>query len=136
MLDDVGLRLVLVVVVAIMALTIMINKRFLSKQHPAKTVKVRRFAVSAVLIVNLFLAYPLSVVEFPYTLAYIFAPLLVWGVALFVLGVTVDYCESHTQATPTVAATQHPKGAIQGYSAQSPVDRIYAWETMQQRSQP
>ena len=120
------------------ALILMIRKKYLSTDSLSqkvtyRTITVRRAATSFAISLSLYLSYRLEVYDFPYTLAYFIALPLVWIIATFVFWNVVEYLDGREKR---IAASQVVKPATsKTYPQQSPVDKIYAWETQQQRMQ-
>ena len=114
------------------ALILMVRKKYLSAtaknaQVSYRAITVRRLSVSFAIALGLYLSYRLELREFPYTLAYYFALPLLWVVCIIAFWLVVDYLDaSKSKAAIPVASSKN-----QSYTNESPVDRIYAWSSLQ-----
>lgn len=111
------------------ALILMIRKDYLTfdkNKTKAKPIAMRRLSTSFAIALSLYLSYRLEIYDWPYTLAYYVALPLLWIVCTIVFWHVVDRVTKQPAATPVTA---QPTG--RATYQQSPVDRIYAWETQQ-----
>ena len=122
------------------ALILMIRKKYLSADSvnakvTYRAIAVRRAATSFAIVLSLYLSYRLEVYDFPYTLVYFIALPTVWLWATIIFWNVVEYLdrrEKQIAARQVVKPTANSKATYQ----QSPVDKIYAWESQQGMQQP
>ena len=122
--------IVVVICLSIVALVLLSRKRYLSfsPNTPDRTISQRRLALSFAIALCLYLTYRLEVENFPYTLFYWVALPGLWAVASAVFWHAIDYVDKRASHTPLTVTPI--KGHV--YPQQSPVDRIYAWESQHQ----
>lgn len=129
------MMLVASICLSAVALILMIRKKYLSADSvnakvTYRAIAVRRAATSFAIVLSLYLSYRLEVYDFPYTLVYFIALPTVWVYATIVFWNVVEYLDRREKQ---IAASQVVKPAnSRAYPQQSPVDKIYAWETQQQ----
>ncbi len=133
------MMLVASICLSAVALILMIRKKYLSVDSvnakvTYRTIAVRRAATSFAITLSLYLSYRLEVYDFPYTLVYFIALPTVWLWATIIFWNVVEYLDRREKQ---IAASQVVKPTnSRTYPQQSPVDKIYAWESQQQGLQP
>ena len=121
------------------ALILMIRKKYLSVDSvnakvTYRTIAVRRAATSFAITLSLYMSYRLEEYDFPYTLVYLLALPTEWLWATIIFWNVVEYLDRREKQ---IAASQVVKPTnSRTYPQQSPVDKIYAWESQQQGLQP